>query len=246
MEFKTLKPGACVLDFYTHEQYWSIIVGPHHGSIYLALNAGQAASTGLRVANPPAAASALLPGHTQGAQLMLLLYVNASDPRGPEEGAAPPGGQRLEEEVVVHLRVVHIQVVLRDVVERQAVGLHGGHGAILCQLEDRQGKVNDIRKDLRTVLPCAPAHFELDGVEFLLLQVISQHVPVALLLLHGKLPQGEALHPAVAGRHPQCAAPLRGHTGEALPPIEVVDRHTLKVHVAASHPFRQRLLRQRG
>lgn len=39
--------------------------------------------------------------------------------------------------------------------------------------------------------------FEFDGIEFLFFQVIPQHVPVALFLLHGELPEGEALHPAV-------------------------------------------------
>lgn len=94
-----------------HEQHCSIIVGPHHSSIYLALNAGQAASTGLWVTCPPAATPTLLSGHAQGTQLVLLLHVNAPDPRGTKECAAPPGGQRLEEEVIIHLCVVHVQVV---------------------------------------------------------------------------------------------------------------------------------------
>ncbi len=64
--------------------------------------------------------------------------------------------------------------------------------------------------------------------------MIPQHVPVALFLLHGKLPEGEALDPTVTWGHPQGAATLRGHTGEALPPVEVVDGHALKVHIAAS------------
>ena len=108
-----------------HEQNFSIIDGPHHSSIYLALNAGQAASTGLRVAYPPAAAPTLLSGHAESTQLVFLLYINASDPRGTEKGAAPPGSQRLEEEVIVHLRVVHVQVVFGDVIQRQGIRLHG-------------------------------------------------------------------------------------------------------------------------
>lgn len=48
---------------------------------------------------------------------------------------------------------------------------------------------------------------------------------------------------AVARRHAQGAAALRGHAGEALPPVEVVHRHTLKVHVAtAPHPLGGALL----
>lgn len=64
--------------------------------------------------------------------------------------------------------------------------------------------------------------------------MIPQHVAVAPLLLHGELPEGEALHPAVTRRHAQGAAALRGHSGEALPAVEVVDRHALKVHVATT------------
>lgn len=120
---------ACCLDkFYRtdrHEQHFSIIDGPHHSSIYLALNAGQAASTGLRVTYTPAATPALLTGHAQGTQLVLLLHVNASDARGAEKGPAPPGSQRLEEEVIVHLRVVHIQVIFGDIIKRQGIRLHG-------------------------------------------------------------------------------------------------------------------------
>lgn len=80
--------------------------------------------------------------------------------------------------------------------------------------------------------------FELDGIEFLLFEMIPQHVPVALFLLHGKLPEGEALHPAVPRRHTQRAAALCGHAGEALPPVEVVDCHALKVHGAAPQSLR--------
>lgn len=114
----------------------TLIYGPHHNSIYLALNAGQAAGTGLRVAYPPAATATFLAGHPQGPQLVLLFHVNASDPWWTQEGAAPPGGQRLKEEVIVYLGVVHVQVVLGDVVERQRVRLDGRHGAVLSQLED--------------------------------------------------------------------------------------------------------------
>lgn len=78
-----------------------------------------------------------------------------------------------------------------------------------------------------------PTDFEFDGIELLLLEMIPQHVAVAPLLLHGELPEGEAPHPAVTGRHPQGAAALRGHAGEALPPVEVVNCDALKVHVAA-------------
>lgn len=67
--------------------------------------------------------------------------------------------------------------------------------------------------------------------------MVPQHVPVALFLLHGKFSEAEALDPAVMRGHPQRAAALRGHAGEALSAAEVVDCHALKVHVAAPHPL---------
>ena len=208
--------------------------GPHHSSIYLALNAGQAAGAGFWVADARAAAAALLARHAQGAQLVLLLHVDAPDPGGAEESAPLPGGQRLEEEVVVHLHAVHVQVVFGDVVKRQRVGLHGRHGAVLGQLADRESGFR-----LRSALAGdASTDFELDGVELLLFEMIPQHVPVALPLLQGKLSEAEAFHPAVVRGHAQGAAALRGHAGEALSAAEVVDCHALKVHVAAAHPLR--------
>lgn len=88
-----------------------------------------------------------------------------------------------------------------------------------------------------------PTNFELHGVELLLLEVVPQHVPVALLLLRCKLPEGEALDQAVARWHAQGAATLCGHAGEALSPVKVVHRHTLKVYVAAAaHPLSGPLL----
>lgn len=75
--------------------------------------------------------------------------------------------------------------------------------------------------------------FEFDGVEFLLFEMIPQHVLMAPFLLHGKLPEGEALHPAVMWRHPQGAATLRRHAGEALAPAEIVHSDALKVHITS-------------
>lgn len=73
-------------------------------------------------------------------------------------------------------------------------------------------------------------YLEFDRVEFLLLQVVSEHISVDPLLLLGKLPQGVLPDPAVPAGHAQCAAALAGHAGEALPPAEVVHRHILKMH----------------
>lgn len=73
-------------------------------------------------------------------------------------------------------------------------------------------------------------YLELDRVEFLLLQVISEHVSVDPLLLQSKFTQGVLPDPAVPVGHAQCAASLTGNAGEALPTAEVVHRHVLKVH----------------
>lgn len=64
--------------------------------------------------------------------------------------------------------------------------------------------------------------------------MIPQHDPVASFLLHGELPESETPDPAVTWRHPQGAAALRGHAGEALAPVKIVHRDALKVHIAAS------------
>lgn len=68
--------------------------------------------------------------------------------------------------------------------------------------------------------------------------MIPQHVSMTLFLLHGELSESEAPHATVTWGHPQGAAPLRRHGGEALPPGKVVHRHALKVHVAAPQSLR--------
>lgn len=79
------------------------------------------------------------------------------------------------------------------------------------------------------------ADLEFDGVDFLLLEVVPEHVAMLPLLLAGELAQGEAADGAVARRHAQRAAALRGHAGEALPPAEVVDRHALEADASHAH-----------
>ena len=80
-------------------------------------------------------------------------------------------------------------------------------------------------------------YLEFNGVELLLLQVVSQHVPVESLLFQGKLAQGVLPDPAVSVGHAKRAATLAGHTGEALPAAEVVHRHILKVHPPGPQAF---------
>ena len=82
---------------------------------------------------------------------------------------------------------------------------------------------------------CWYPNLQFDGVELLFLEVVPEHVAVAPLLLAGELAQGEAPDPAVAWRHAQRAATLRGHAGETLPPAEVVDRHALEADATHTH-----------
>lgn len=72
-------------------------------------------------------------------------------------------------------------------------------------------------------------------VEFLFFQVVSEHVPVNSLLLHGKLSQRVLSDTAVSARHAQRTATLTGHAGEALPPAEIIHRHFLEAHPARPH-----------
>lgn len=105
---------------------------------YLALDPCDAAGAGLRVTEDPAVAAAVLPGHPDGSQLVLLLHVNLLHPGGAKQGPALLGGQRLQEEVFIHLRVVQVDVVVGDVLRRERVGLLRLHGAVLSQLETRR------------------------------------------------------------------------------------------------------------
>lgn len=236
------------LTFYCTDRHWqhfSIIAGPHHSSIYLALNAGQAASTGLRITYSLAATPTLLPGHAQGTQFMLLFHINATDTRGTEKSTAPSSSQRLEEKVIVHLCVVHIQVIFRNVIDCECICFQRWHSTILGQLEDRKTNRNKqiktepwiseiitpgINKDSST--PCTD--FEFDGIKFLLFQMVPQHLPVAPFLFHGKLPESELPHPTVMWWHPQGAASLCGYTDKTLPPVEIVDCDAFKVHIMTS------------
>lgn len=54
---------------------------------------------------------------------------------------------------------------------------------------------------------------------------------VAALLFSCKLAKGVMSYSAVMARHAQGAATLTGHTGEALPSGEVVDRHRIKAYL---------------
>lgn len=67
--------------------------------------------------------------------------------------------------------------------------------------------------------------------------MVSEHVSVDSFLLNGKLTQGVLPDPAVPVGHAQRATSLAGHTGEALPPAEVVHCHILKMHPPRPQAF---------
>lgn len=90
---------------------------------YLALDPCNAAGASLWVAENPAIAAAVFPGHPDGPQLVFLLHVNLLHAGGAQQHPPLLGGEWLEKEVVVHLRVVEVDVVVGDVLRRERVGL---------------------------------------------------------------------------------------------------------------------------
>lgn len=119
---------------------------------HLALDPCDAAGAGLRVAENPTIAAAVFPGHPDGSQLVFLLHVNLLDAGGAQQRPALLGGEWLEEEVVVHLRVVQVDVVVGDVLRRERVGLLRLHRAVLGQLsalENGTKEKTDEREELR-------------------------------------------------------------------------------------------------
>ena len=59
-------------------------------------------------------------------------------------------------------------------------------------------------------------------------------MPVARLLLAGKLSQRVVSDGGVMAGHAQGAAPLAGHAGESLPPGEVIHRHHIEPYPLAA------------
>ena len=114
-----------------------------HG-IYLALDPRDAAGTGLGFTEDSAVTAAVLPGHPDGPQFMFLLHINLLYPGGTQQGPALLSGERLQEEVLVHLRVVQVDVVVGDVLCRERVGLLRLHRAVLSQLKTRGSHIRVI------------------------------------------------------------------------------------------------------
>lgn len=108
------------------------------GAPHLALDARQAAATGLRLAEHLAVAAAVLPRETQLVQLALLLFVYLLDAGGLEERVSPLGRVRLQEGAVVHVHAAQVDLVLGDVVQRQLIGLLRLLSTVLRKLGGRK------------------------------------------------------------------------------------------------------------
>lgn len=171
----------------------------------LALNTSLAAAAMARVTVQTAVAAAFLPREADSPELSFLTRIDAGDAGGSQEGSTPFGGQRLKEETVVHFHAVHVEILIRHIVQSQQLRLSALHCAVPCQL-----------------------HFA--GIQLLLAQVLSQSVPVTGFLFACKLPQCVVSDGGVVAGHTQGAAPLAGHAGEALPPGEVIHRHQIKTY----------------
>lgn len=97
---------------------------------HLAFDSSLAAATVAWVAVEAAVAAALLARETDGPQLGFLTRVDAVDARGPQQGPTPLGGERLQKETVIHLHALHIQILVRDVIQGKELGL----GTLHCSV----------------------------------------------------------------------------------------------------------------
>lgn len=97
---------------------------------HLAFDASLAATTVPRVAVEAAVAAALLAREADGTQLGLLARVDAVDARGPQQCPTPLGGQRLQKEAVIHLHTLHVQVLIRDVIQGEELSLGTFHRSV--------------------------------------------------------------------------------------------------------------------
>lgn len=78
----------------------------------LAFDPSLATGTCLWVTVQSTVTTTLFPGQADGSKLLLLLSVDAVDARSPEQGPPPFSGQRLQEEVIVHLHVLYVDVLV--------------------------------------------------------------------------------------------------------------------------------------
>ncbi len=105
---------------------------------YLTLDASEAACAGLRVTEESAVAATVFPGHPDGPELMFLLHIDLLDSGWAQQSTPLLSGQWLKEKVFIHLCVINIQVIIRDVVQRESIGLLGLHRAVIRQLRTIQ------------------------------------------------------------------------------------------------------------
>lgn len=103
--------------------------------LYLTLDSCQAAGAGLWLTKASAVTSTGLPGEPQGVKLLFLLPVDALHPSRLEESLTLPGGVRLKERSVLQVSVADVDVVVRDLVHCQRVGLSLVDGPAGDQLE---------------------------------------------------------------------------------------------------------------
>lgn len=130
-----------------HRAFFSVYEGENkaeryarHG-IYLAFDPRDAAGTSLRVTKDSAITAAVLSGHPDSPQFMFLFHVDLLYPGGAQQCSALFSGKGLQEEVLVYLCVVQIDVIVRDVLCRERVGLFRLHCAILGQLKTRRDHI---------------------------------------------------------------------------------------------------------
>lgn len=87
-----------------------------------------------RVTVQTAVAAAFLPREADSSELSFLTRIDAGDAGGSQEGSTPFGGQRLKEETVVHFHAVHVEILIRHIVQSQQLRLSALHCAVPCQL----------------------------------------------------------------------------------------------------------------
>ena len=108
----------------------------------LAFNPSLATSTRFWVTIQSTVTTTLFPWQADGSKFLLLFSINAVDPRSPQQGPSPFGGQRLQEEVIIDLHVFHINIFIGNIIQCQAIGLHRLHRPILGQLpRDRKERL---------------------------------------------------------------------------------------------------------
>lgn len=108
----------------------------HLGSTWtdLAFNPSLATGTCFWVTIQSTVTTTLFSWQADSSKFLLLFSINAVDPRSPQQGPSPFGGQRLQEEVIIHLHIFHINIFIGNIIQCQAISLHRLYCPVLCQL----------------------------------------------------------------------------------------------------------------